>query len=235
MLEQLTWQLASDLDRLPFSFDGVIYNPLDYARANHSEYLSRCVRHGARTMFLGMNPGPFGMVQTGVPFGAVPMVRDYLHICNPVDHPAIEHPARQILGFDCPRTEVSGLRFWGLVQSRFPDCMDFFKDFCVMNYCPLAFLDKGRTARNITPDKLAASEQRALSDLCDEYLRKAILEIGCTVLIGIGQFARRKLESVAPEGCIVSSIIHPSPASPAANRGWAEAASASLAELGVWD
>jgi len=29
-------------------------------------------------------------------------------------------------------------------------------------------------------------------------------------------------------------VLHPSPASPAANRGWGEAATRQLVELGVW-
>ena len=33
-----------------------------------------------RVVFLGMNPGPFGMAQVGVPFGEVAAVRDWLRI-----------------------------------------------------------------------------------------------------------------------------------------------------------
>jgi single-strand selective monofunctional uracil DNA glycosylase len=234
VLEDLTSKLSANLDRLSFSFSGYVYNPLDYAWDNHREYLSRYVKKGASALFLGMNPGPYGMVQTGVPFGAVPMVRDYLKINNPVAHPAVEHPSRPVMGLNCPRTEVSGLRFWGLVESCFPNPDDFFSRFVVMNYCPLAFLDGGKTARNITPDKLPISQQKALYSLCDDYLSTVLQELGCTTLIGIGQFAMRKLAALAPDDCKVVSIIHPSPASPVANRGWAQQASAQLSSYGIW-
>ena len=57
-----------------------IYNPLDYARRPHAAYLRRYARAGVRVLYLGMNPGPFGMAQTGVPFGEVAKVRDWLGI-----------------------------------------------------------------------------------------------------------------------------------------------------------
>lgn len=233
MLEALTREFSRKLSALVFDFDGVVYNPVSYAWESHSMYLSRYVRPGQRNLFLGMNPGPFGMVQTGVPFGAIPLVRDYLKITAPVSKPPVEHPGRPVQGFSCTRTEVSGLRFWSFVQQEFPDPDDFFADNCVMNYCPLAFLDSGKTAKNITPDKLPQKEQQALTALCDDYLRQVVSAIGCTCLIGIGQFAFQKLQSIAPAGTKVTKILHPSPASPAANRGWAEAAASQLRAAGV--
>lgn len=235
MLEKLTLDFSRQLSSLSFDFDGVVYNPLEYAWDNHREYLERYLIPGARVLLLGMNPGPFGMVQTGVPFGAVPMVRDYLGISNPVGKPAIEHPGRPILGMDCPKPEVSGLRLWSLVQSRFPRPEEFFSRFSVMNYCPLAFLDGGARARNITPDKLPAAEQRRIGEICDFYLASVIKEMGCDALIGVGVYAQKRLEAVAPAGCRVGVMLHPSPASPAANSGWAEKASSQLRALGVWD
>src|SRR5688572_33228110 len=80
-----------------------VYNPLDYARAPHELYLSRYGGGKKEVLLLGMNPGPFGMAQTGVPFGDVTMVRDWLRLDAPVGKPRDEHPKRPVLGFEIGR------------------------------------------------------------------------------------------------------------------------------------
>src|SRR5204862_4949791 len=69
-----------------------VYNPLRYAWRAHELYLRRYGNTPKRVLFLGMNPGPFGMAQTGVPFGQVAAVRDWLGIETKIDHPPNEHP-----------------------------------------------------------------------------------------------------------------------------------------------
>src|SRR4051812_29858374 len=91
-----------------------VYNPLDYAWLAHEQYVKRFATAPKRIVFLGMNPGPFGMAQTGVPFGEIKAVRDWMGLRVEVRRPALEHPKRPVLGFDCPRCEVSGQRLWGL-------------------------------------------------------------------------------------------------------------------------
>ena len=73
-----------------------VYNPLDYAWAPHQAYLDAFGEGRGRVLLLGMNPGPFGMGQTGVPFGDVAMVRDWLGIAGEVNKPANEHPKRPV-------------------------------------------------------------------------------------------------------------------------------------------
>ena len=58
-----------------------------------------------------MNPGPWGMVQTGVPFGEVSLVREWLGIDATIRRPKVLHPDRPVEGFLCQRREVSGSRF----------------------------------------------------------------------------------------------------------------------------
>ena len=144
---------------------GYIYNPLDYAWAMHSAFLERYVRPSAEILLLGMNPGPFGMMQTGVPFGEINAVKGYLGLNLPVGKPGREHPGRPVLGMDIRRSEGSGKRLWGLISTRWPDPDDFFRTHCVFNYCPLGFLDSGPTAKNFTPDHLPKEERRALEDV----------------------------------------------------------------------
>jgi single-strand selective monofunctional uracil DNA glycosylase len=179
-----------------------------------------------------MNPGPFGMAQTGVPFGDVTMVRDWLRIAAPVAKPLHEHPKRPVLGFECPRVEVSGTRLWGWARDRFGTPERFFRRFFVANYCPLAFMES--SGANRTPDKLPAAEAQALFDACDESLRDVVRELRPRIVVGVGGFAERRARAaLADENVPVGAILHPSPASPLANRGWAEAIEGQLRELGV--
>ena len=230
-----TRQLRDEVDGLAFTYEGYIYNPLDYAWDMHEAYLRRYVRPSASVLFLGMNPGPFGMMQTGVPFGEVNAVRDYLKLDLPVGKPKKEHPSRPVLGMQIKRSEGSGKRLWGLIALRWPNPDEFFKDHCIFNYCPLGFLDAGKTAKNFTPDHLPKAEKAALEKVCDSYLRDMIDLIGPKALIGVGKYAEAKLEAVNGDGKrIVSSIIHPSPGNPQANVDWNGKTTLRMEELGLW-
>ncbi len=180
-----------------------------------------------------MNPGPFGMAQTGVPFGEVAAVRDWLKIECPVGKPEREHPRRLVTGFACARSEVSGRRLWGLFAERFRTPERFFAGHIVMNYCPLAFLESG--GRNHTPDKLPASEKAALFAACDRHLRAVVAALQPEWLIGVGDFATKRAEEVFQSSPLkLGRILHPSPASPAANRDWKGLATRQLETMGVW-
>src|SRR3989440_5697841 len=213
-----------------------VYNPLRYAWRAHELYLRRYGNTPKRVLFLGMNPGPFGMAQTGVPFGQVAAVRDWLGIETPIDRPPREHPKRPVTGFDCHRSEVSGERLWGLFAKRFGAAENFFRDHFVANYCPLAFLEE--SGRNRTPDKLPPRERAALFARCDTHLREIIRILKPEWLIGIGEFALQRAREVvgapASVGPRLGRILHPSPACPASNNDWAGAATAQLRQLGVW-
>jgi single-strand selective monofunctional uracil DNA glycosylase len=210
-----------------------VYSPLDYAWAAHESYLRRFGKGRKRVLFLGMNPGPFGMAQTGVPFGEIAAVRDWLGIEAPVGKPAREHPQRRVTGFACARSEVSGRRLWGLFAARFGTAKKFFRQHLVLNYCPLAFMESN--GRNRTPDKLPASERAALFAACDRNLRRTVEALQPEYLVGIGDFAAKRAAEVFPQGTVkIARILHPSPASPASNRNWAAKATAQLRQSGVW-
>lgn len=217
-----------------------VYDPHQYAWRPYEQYVTRYGSAPKRVVLLGMNPGPFGMMQTGVPFGEVAAVRDWMGIRAPVERPGTEHPKRPIEGFGCRRSEVSGGRLWGWAGLRFGTADAFFRDWFVLNYCPLAFLET--SGRNFTPDKLPAPLAARVYEACDRHLAAALTALAPQFAIGIGAFAERRIRAVlegdALEGSLARSIrtgqiLHPSPASPAANRGWAEAAEAQLAALGV--
>jgi single-strand selective monofunctional uracil DNA glycosylase len=210
-----------------------IYNPLDYAWAAHESYLRRYGNGCKRVLFLGMNPGPFGMVQTGVPFGQITAVRDWLGIETDIARPKNEHPERPILGFACQRSEISGKRLWGLLAARFGSAQNFFRDHFVANYSPLAFLEA--SGRNRTPDKLPPAERKLLFVPCDEHLRAVVRALQPESLIGIGYFATKRIEEIFPgNDRRIGRILHPSPACPESNLDWANKATAQLQKLGVW-
>ena len=226
-------RLSRELRKLSFSPPVThVYNPLEYARAPYALYVERYAAAKKRVLFLGMNPGPFGMAQTGVPFGEVSLVRDWLGIEAPVKRPATEHPKRKVEGFACPRSEVSGARLWGLWKDRYRDPAHFFAWAFIENYCPLVFMSD--SGANITPDKLRASEREALYAPCDERLRSVVRALTPSCVVGIGKFAEgRARAALVGTDVRIASLLHPSPASPAANRGWAERALSELEGQGI--
>jgi single-strand selective monofunctional uracil DNA glycosylase len=232
-LRGVSRRLSDRVSRLRFA-DPVAYtyNPLAYARAPHEAYLERYGRGPKEVILLGMNPGPFGMAQTGVPFGDVGMVRDWLGIAHEIEEPELQHEKRPVLGFACSRREVSGCRLWGWARDRFGTAEKFFARFFVVNYCPLAFLEA--SGKNRTPDRLPAAEREALFAACDEALRDVASLLEPQHVIGVGGFAEQRARQVLGEGGIsISTILHPSPASPLANRGWAARIEAQLEEAGI--
>ena len=195
-----------------------ITNPLDYARDCHEEYLNRYGNLGAKTLMLGMNPGPWGMAQCGVPFGATAMVRELLKIDHPVQQPQNAHPKRPIIGLSLARQEASGTRLWNLLNQHYGTAEEIHEQVFIVNHCPLLLLDEN--ARNITPDKISGKAVTKLMDVCDQHLRDVVEALGITRIIGVGKYAEKRAKIAIGEdkGVLITSCWHPSPASPLANR-----------------
>lgn len=209
-----------------------VYNPLVYARANHDAYWARYGTGPKRVLVLGMNPGPWGMAQTGVPFGEVATVRDWLDLQAPIGKPPVEHPKRPVLGLACPRGEVSGRRLWGAIRDHYGAPAAFFANAMVVNYCPLSFMEA--SGKNRTPDQLPAAERQPLYLACDAHLRALAEILQPEWLVGVGGFAAdRAATALAGRAVKIGRISHPSPANPAANRGWAPLVTAELANQGI--
>ncbi len=231
-------ELTRELKPLKFAEPvSCVYLPTDYAWETHCEYLEKYGLGEKKVLFLGMNPGPWGMSQTGVPFGEIPAVRDWMGISGEVEKPDPEHPKREVVGFACKRSEVSGRRLWGLFAEKYPEAKDFFQDHFVVNYCPLVWM--GETGKNITPDKLPKAEMVPVEKACKKHLAAVIAAQEPEWLIGIGAYAEKKLIETVKEyfpsrEFKTGKILHPSPASPIANRGWEPQAERQLLELGVW-
>ncbi len=232
-LIEVSQELSDAVDTLRFA-DPVayVYNPLAYAWELHRNFLERYGQGKKEVLFLGMNPGPWGMAQTGVPFGEVAAVRDWMKISGETQKPEREHPKRHIEGLRCTRSEVSGARLWGWAQERYKSPERFFKKNFVTNYCPLVFMEE--SARNRTPDKLPAAERAALGDACDRAFRRTVEILEPRLIVGVGVYAEKQAERIVGDlGIAVGRVLHPSPASPIANRGWAPQAQKQLDALGV--
>jgi len=230
-LVEISANLADRVEELAFPSVPFVYDPLVYAREPHEAYLRRWGARAPRELLLlGMNPGPFGMAQTGVPFGDVAMVRDFVGITGRVGKPPHEHPRRPVTGFDCSRSEVSGTRYWGWAHSRFGTAEHFFARAFVANWCPLVFMEE--SGRNRTPDKLPASERAPLFAACDDALVRIVEELRPRLVVGVGRFAEQRARAALGGDVEIGRILHPSPASPAANANWAGLVDADLRALG---
>lgn len=234
-LDRIAADLARETKGLRFAPPvAYVYRPLEYAWEPHRRYLKRYGTSPKEIVLVGMNPGPWGMAQTGVPFGEITAVRDWMGIEARVAAPEPQHPKRPVLGFGCTRREVSGQRLWGWAQKKFGPAEVFFKRFFVVNYCPLMFMGEG--AQNLTPDKLKTAEARPLFEACDHALRRTIAHLKPEHVVGIGQFATERARvALDGLGLKIGGITHPSPANPRANRGWEVLVQRELAALGIRD
>ncbi|MEI6534611.1 MAG: single-stranded DNA-binding protein, partial [Verrucomicrobiaceae bacterium] len=160
--------------------------------------------------------------------------RDWMGISEPVSKPSPEHPKRPIVGFDCPKSEVSGRRLWGLCAERFGTAEKFFQDHFVANYCPLVFMSE--SGANLTPDKISVQEMQPVFAACDEHLRRIVEILQPKWLIGVGGFAESRAQFLREHfpQMKIARILHPSPASPAANKDWSGNVTRTLETLGVW-
>jgi single-strand selective monofunctional uracil DNA glycosylase len=217
-LPTITRRLARECAALQLTTPSHVYNPLIYAWDAHREFLRRYGEQRGRVLLLGMNPGPWGMAQTGVPFGDVVMVREWFGIesrLGKVLPP--QHPKYPILGMACHRNEGSGSRVWRWAEERLGTPDAFFERFFVWNYCPLLFIKDGR---NLIPEHLQRQEREALMAVCDRALAAAIRALAPAAVGGLGRYAQQRATAVLGEDADVRYLVHPSPANPAANRDW---------------
>lgn len=232
-LTKITNRLIRDLQNFDFAPPvSHVYNPLVYARRPYDQYIKKYGRSPREIVLVGMNPGPWGMAQTGIPFGEISAVKRWMGIEAPVGKPAREHPKRPITGFAGTRSEVSGRRLWGWAQETFSTPETFFARFFVINYCPLLFIEA--EGRNRTPDKLPLAERAPLLAACDRALRDTLDFLSPRFAIGVGAFAARRVQAVVGGMDITTGqITHPSPANPKANRGWATFIEEEFRQMGI--
>jgi len=229
-------ELSKNLLHIEYSETKVKYisNPVEHAKEPHTSFLEKYLNGGKSILFLGMNPGPWGMCQTGVPFGEVQTCKNWLKICGNVTQPKNYHPKRPIEGFGCKRREVSGERFWRFFEMKCKTPDVFFKDCFVYNHCPLAFMTE--TGKNITPPQIGADKRALINNLCDNALVDVIKLLGVSSVIGVGKFAEKRANEIKKKFNLDISVfflLHPSPASPAANKGWSDIAEVSLRQMNI--
>lgn len=129
-----------------------VYNPVKYAFDMYAAFLRKYCNSEKKILLLGMNPGPWGMVQTGIPFGEINMVKDWYKIEARINKPQRECPEREVMGLNCSRTEISGKRIYDFFKNISETPEVFFQDTYLYNFCPLALMQNG--GKNITPSSL---------------------------------------------------------------------------------
>ncbi|XP_050590337.1 single-strand selective monofunctional uracil DNA glycosylase [Bombus affinis] len=226
--------LAAELRKITFRLPvEYVYSPLEYAFNIHTMYVQKYCNTVKKILFLGMNPGPWGMSQTGVPFGEISMVRDWLKICGHVGKPAKEQPNRKVTGFQCTRSEISGKRLWGLFQELCKSPEKFFEHAYIHNYCPIALMNK--KGCNITPAEIKGPEIQILHSACDKALADAIKILKVEIIIGIGGYAEKRAQLVVQSSKLPVKVLclpHPSPRA-VNNKNWSEKATQKLSEFGL--
>lgn len=212
---------------------GFAYHPLDYAWKVYEAYVKQFAQGKKKILYLGMNPGPFGMAQTGIPFGEVQAVKNFLGLNEqfPIHSPVQFHPKKPVLGWSCKRSEVSGKRLWGWLKDRYQTAERCFEENFVLNYCPVLFLKD--TGCNLTPQDLPKNSLHAILEACDEHLRDWVNYLQVEHVIGVGQFAADRARNALSD-VPIHTLLHPSPANPHANRKpWGETATHQLQEMGL--
>ncbi|XP_071451729.1 single-strand selective monofunctional uracil DNA glycosylase-like isoform X1 [Hetaerina americana] len=208
--------LSNCLNDLKFTSPvSYVYNPLDYAFHLHSMFVKKYCDSTKRLLFLGMNPGPWGMAQTGIPFGEVSMVRDWFELNAVVGRPLREHPQRLVRGLSCHRSETSGRRFWGLLRRicSTPECA--LANAVVYNHCPLLLLSE--SGRNITPAELKKEQLDLIRKPCDAALVNVLRLLHVGVIVAIGKYAETRAKFVLRENpdlkehIMIFYLPHPSP------------------------
>lgn len=203
-------ELVQALSQLKFGLPVTcVYNPLVYAQELHEQYVRNYGGRKVEVLLVGMNPGPYGMAQTGVPFGDGTIVRDFLKISG----------------------KISGQRFWGWAQRQFNSATNFLNRFWIHNYCPLIFMEA--SGKNRTPDKLPASERELLETPCNKALVATINLIQPRLVVGIGKYSTKRIRASGAQDIVIGEVMHPSPANPKANKEWAKVFEIQLKSLGV--
>ncbi|HVM45249.1 MAG TPA: uracil-DNA glycosylase family protein [Candidatus Thermoplasmatota archaeon] len=195
------------------------YHPLAYAWDPHERFLRAYGEAQGRAVFVGMNPGPWGMAQTGVPFADVAWAHGWMGIIGDVGQPERAHPKRPVLGYASTRSDPSGGKFYGWAKRRFGTAERFFAEFFVLNYCPLLFLEEG--GRNVPLPQLRKQDLERLAPACDAWLREALDALAPRLVLPMGAFVEARVRAAAGEAP-VRAVRHPSPANPANNAGWGE-------------
>lgn len=227
--------LREAAEKLRFEHAAYTYNPLSYALEPYTAYITRYGRGPVgRNLLVGMNPGPWGMAQIGAPFGDPVTVREWMGITGQVQPFADAHRRCPVRGFSSHRREGSGKRLYGWAGRQYGSAERFFEHFFVLNYFPLMLLDKD--GKNLTPERLPATERAMAAAVCDPHLRACLRAIEPRCVAGVGHYAAEQARRVVNQLSLaipVPSLVHPSPANPRANRGWEVLAEAELSAAGV--
>ena len=257
-----------------------VYNPLRYMWPAHERFLSRHyvtdrasapdgrldfyepagATRPRRYLILGMNPGPHGMVQTGLPFGDVVNAAAMLGYRTGDQVPAPDlagvelHPSRPVIGLSATRREASGERLWGGLAAIFGGLEQTLAACFAANYCPLAYFADDAQGTNVTPEDFGKKTIKGepnprhdpgyaaeLDKVCLPYLVRVARAMRVEVILAVGRYAEAKANIIAalqpddsrPARPKVVYLTHPSPLATRSAGEWATMARHALENAGA--
>ncbi|XP_073819638.1 uncharacterized protein isoform X2 [Musca autumnalis] len=172
----------------------IIYNPLDYDAAKiHKDYLKRYLKGPKRVLFVTMNPASHGELQTGIPFGHMPTIREYMKLKSTIIDSPVPHPSED----EEQERENNSIYFWQMIREIFYSqnffLSKFFQQRFVHSFCPLAFIDGEKqfvTLENL-PDKTYRKE---VTKACVHILEKQLKLLQPDMVIVMGGYVHGNMQ-----------------------------------------
>lgn len=189
-----------------------VWNPGRYGASWHRRFRRMVPLESNPVILFGLNPGPYGMAQTGIPFTDVKRLRERLprlaaslEIHGPVEVPGLAPPS--LRPFLTRSFESSAVRIYRFLDLAWGSAEEGWRKVGVANPCSLLFMDAA--GKNRTPADLqgAVSRRRSaghsaaeLREACDRLRRKAALEAMAAVrprgVVLLGKDVQKALGSV---------------------------------------
>jgi single-strand selective monofunctional uracil DNA glycosylase len=221
----------------------LVLDPGRYGERWHHRF-RRCYPVGPRPLLVfGLNPGPYGMAQTGVPFTDLKRLefhlprlwRELLAAREPVALPGLAPPS--LRPFLTRTFESSSVRVYKFLERAFGSAEQAFRRVAFVNPCPLLFIDRA-TGENRTPADLPRAAPRLMREF-DALRRTTVLEAVSeleargAVLLGkdVARAAAPALRAALPADSVLE-WEHPARAVP---ETWARGLHESLAARGWID
>jgi len=179
-----------------------VWNPALYALDIYQEYLTKFPPEPGAILALGLNPGPYGMAQTGIPFTDCRTASGALGMEMTIPGKAPDDLISRLKkanGKWRGTYERSSLGMYRFLILAWGDIKTAYRNWFVGNPCPLLFLDPERW--NVTPadprlrrmKEVGELRQRAVIGFSEILNPRGIVCFGKDVAKAVGEVAIRQV------------------------------------------